>query len=107
MTTVTFDVPQSVWLDALDPLTSNMQAELVAEDGLPLPVFVKRGRGGSYRYVDAPVDAALEVARYIGDRADTLLSQGVNDSYDVDEKRERDVHRSALKCAERIRTTVG
>jgi hypothetical protein len=104
--TITFDVPQSVWLDTLDPLTSGMQAELVAEDGLPLPVYVKRGRGGSYRYVDAPVAAALELAKYIGDRGVTLLNQSVSDPYDPIEKAERDTYRNAIKCAERIRKAV-
>lgn len=100
--TITFDVPASVWYDALDPDASAMQAEL-AEDGLPLPVYVKRGKSGSYRYIDAPVDIALDLARYIGDRGDMLLGQGVGDPYDPDEKRQRDCYRSAIRCAERIR----
>jgi hypothetical protein len=100
--TLTIDVPTSVWLDALDPLASGMQAEL----GLPEPQRIKRGRGSTERYVDVTPDQALEVASYIEGRADMLLSQGMSDPHDRDEKAQRDCYRLAIKCAERIRYQV-
>lgn len=84
-------VPGRVWEDALDPMASAMQGEL----GLPEPRWVKRGYGSQAVYDDVPVSVAIELADYIGPRAFTLIGQ--------DDPENAHVHRSAMKCAARIR----
>lgn len=94
-------IPGRVFDDYLDEKASGMAAAL----GLPEPGRRKAGKGWSYWYV---VSAAVaeELGRYLAGRAETLLGQGITDPYDPFEKRERDVHRAALRVAEQIREAV-
>jgi len=95
---ITFDIPSSVWYDALNPLASEMQGEL----GLPEPIHVKRGKGASKRYVGVDTEVARELARYLRDRAETMLSQDTGDPCDPWEKRYRSMLYSMRRTAERL-----
>lgn len=64
-------VPGSVWYDALDPLATAMQADL----GLDHPTWRRIGRGSQARYHGVPVNVARELAKYLDDRAETMLAQ--------------------------------
>jgi hypothetical protein len=92
---VTFTVPGSVWLDALDPLATEMQADL----GLPEPTSRKVGHGRQYTYDRVPWDVAEELADYLIDRAAMLIRQ------DPD-PRERAIHSRAIKVGDHIRAIV-
>jgi hypothetical protein len=92
---VTITVPGAVWLDALDPLASDMQGDL----GLPEPTTRKKGYGRQYVYERVPWDVALELADYLIDRASMLLRQ-------EPESQERAVHYAAIKAGDRMRAVV-
>lgn len=93
MKRLTIRVPGAVWYDALDPMATDMQADL----GLPEPRWVKRGYGSQAVYDDVPAAAARELAEYLGSRAFMLLGQDEDNAH---------VHRAALKCAGRIRSAA-
>lgn len=82
MSTIEVRIPGRVWEDALDPMTTAMQAEL----GLPQPSRQKKGRGWTAVYEQVPADVALELALYLDERADTLSQQSP-------EPRERELYR--------------
>jgi hypothetical protein len=91
---LTITVPGRVYYDYLDPGATAVQSEL----GLPLPTFIKRGRGSSAIYTDIPLDVAAETAYHLQSRADLLLGQ------DADEMAH--VHYAARKAAERIAAQI-
>lgn len=94
MSGLTVKVPGVVWADFLDPRATEMQAELE----LPEPGRITRGRGWTAVYADVPVAVARELAEYLRDRGELLLSNS-DPAYDG---RERGWYRSALKVAETI-----
>lgn len=96
-------IPESVWDDFLSPDVSQMEAELGLRDRRADPFFRKRGKGGQRVYEDVPVEVALELARYLYGRGDTLLAQGIDCPDDPMEKAMRDMLRRAVKLAEQIR----
>lgn len=88
-------VPGSVWHDALDPLATEMQADL----GLPEPERRKIGRGSSFLYRGIEGDTAEELADYLIDRGATL-------SRNTDEASEKSLYRRLIETGDRIRGTV-
>lgn len=101
--TVTIKVPGRVWWDALDPLASQMQAELELGE----PRRVRRGRGETMIYEGVSVQQARDLAEYVGGRGSMLLGQRPTYVDDPDEKRERDTYRAAVRLADTIYEMVG
>lgn len=84
-------LPAAVWYDALDPMTSGMQADL----DLPEPMSIRVGKGRTVIYRDIPTFVVLELADYLADRAETMLAQDIDSS-------QRSVYYTMRKTAEKI-----
>lgn len=100
-------VPESVWDDFLSPDVSQMEQELGLRDRRATPFFRKRGKGGTRTYHHVPHHIVVELARYLHDRGDTLLAQGITDPDDPFEKANRDAYRRAIKLAAELREPYG
>lgn len=90
MTGLTIRLPGVVYDDYLDPMATGMQAEL----GLGEPTIRKAGYGYRVTYEGVSPEVALELARYLDDRAWVARGNGEMDNH---------VHRVAMKSAEAIR----
>jgi hypothetical protein len=99
---ITIKIPGNVWYDYLDPQATGMQAEL----GLPRAKSRQVGKGWQAVYRDVDEAVVRELAKYLEDRAGTLLSQGWP-PYEADEQRERNTHRRAIRLAEQLRRQAG
>jgi hypothetical protein len=98
----TVAIPERVWDDFLSPSVSSMESELGLTPLRAEPFTRKRGKGAQCVYHNVSAEIRADLGRYLYDRGDLLLGQGVRDPYDPFEKAERDMLRRAMKLGAEI-----